>query len=92
MRMVRRDEAMWAHGTEFSLDRGEAVRRHLGFGWGVHLCVGAPLARVEGAHLLDAVLDRVPAMSLAPGFAYQRVKMFMMRGPVRLDVVLGGRG
>jgi cytochrome P450 len=85
-----RDEAMWERGTEFSLDRGDAVRRHLGFGWGVHLCVGAPLARVEGSHLLEAVLDRVPAMSLAPGFAYQRVKMFMMRGPVRLDVVLGG--
>jgi cytochrome P450 len=62
------------------------VKRQLGFGWGVHLCVGAPLARLEAAHVLNAVLDRIPAMWLAPGFEYQRVKMFMMRGPVRLDV------
>jgi len=40
--------------------------------------------------VLDAVLDRVPRMHLAPGYEYQRVKMFMMRGPVRLDVVLDG--
>ena len=63
-----------------------SLRRHLGFGWGVHLCVGAPLARLEGAHVLNAVLDRIPSMRLAPGFEYQRVKMFMMRGPVALDV------
>jgi cytochrome P450 len=52
----------------------------------VHLCVGAPLARLEAAHVLNAVLDRIPSMRLAPGFEYQRVKMFMMRGPVALDV------
>jgi cytochrome P450 len=85
-----RDETVWDHGTEYDLDRGEAVRRHLGFGWGVHLCVGAPLARVEGNHVLDAILDRVPSMHLAPGYEYQRVKMFMMRGPVSLDVMLDG--
>lgn len=84
-----RDEAMWERGSEYTLDRGEAVRRHLGFGWGVHLCVGAPLARVEGAHVLNAMLDRVPSMSLASGSDYQRVKMFMMQGPTRLDVVVG---
>ena len=42
--------------------------------------------RLEGAHVLNAVLDRIPSMRLAPGFEYQRVKMFMMRGPVALDV------
>jgi len=40
-------------------------------------------------HVLEAVLDRIPAMRLAPGFEYQRVKFFMMRGPVRLDVEFG---
>ena len=52
----------------------------------MHLCVGAPLARLEAAHVLNAVLDRIPSMRLAPGFQYQRVKMFMIRGPVALDV------
>jgi cytochrome P450 len=83
------DETVFPDPERYDLDRGEVVRRHLGFGWGVHLCVGAPLARVEGQHVLSTVLDRVPAMRLAPGFEYERVRMFMMRGPVRLDVELG---
>jgi cytochrome P450 len=48
--------------------------------------VGAPLARVEGAHVLNAVLDRIASMRLAPGFEYERVRMFMMRGPVAMNV------
>lgn len=80
------DEAVFANPERYDLDRGEVVRRQLGFGWGVHLCVGAPLARLEGAHVLNAVLDRIPNMWLAPDFEYHRVKMFMMRGPVRMDV------
>jgi cytochrome P450 len=83
---ANRDETVFEHAERYDLDRGDIVRRHLGFGWGVHLCVGAPLARVEGAHVLNAVLDRIPSMRLAPGFEYERVRMFMMRGPVRLDV------
>ena len=42
----------------------------------------------KGAHVLDAMLDRIPRMRLAPGFRYERVTTFMMRGPVRLDVEL----
>ena len=54
--------------------------------------MGAPLARLEGAHVLNAVLDRIPQMQLADGFAYQRVSTFMMRGPVRLDVEMPRQG
>ena len=82
------DPAVFSHADEFDPGRGDELRRQLGFGWGIHLCVGAPLARVEGAHVLNAVLDRIPTMALAPDFEYQRVKMFMMRGPVRLDVLV----
>ncbi|HZP31001.1 MAG TPA: cytochrome P450, partial [Acidimicrobiia bacterium] len=45
------DETVFPDPERYDLDRGEVARRHLGFGWGVHLCVGAPLARVEGAHV-----------------------------------------
>ena len=82
------DEALYGHPEQFDLDRGDEVRRQLGFGWGPHLCIGAPLARLEGAHLLNSMLDRIPRMRLAPGFTYERVTTFMMRGPVRLDVEL----
>jgi len=88
---ANRGDAAFDHPDAFDVDRGDAARRHLGFGWGIHLCVGAALARLEATQALVAVLDRVPAMSLAPGFRYQRVTFFMMRGPVRLDVTLSRR-
>lgn len=40
-------------------------RRHLGFGDGVHRCVGAPLARLEGRVALEAIFERVPRFRLA---------------------------
>lgn len=86
---ANRDEAVYENGAVYDLDRDRAaVRRHLGFGWGIHLCVGAALARLEVTTLLSCVLDRVPAMRLSPGARYERVRFFMMRGPQRVDVDL----
>ena len=85
---ANRDEEVFEDPDAFSLDRGEDVRKlHLGFGFGVHLCVGAALARLEAVSALNATLDRIPHMALAPGFEYRRVRFFMMRGPTRVDVV-----
>ena len=85
---ANRDEAVFADPDTFSLDRGDELRhKHFGFGFGIHLCVGAALARLEAVAALDAVLDRIPSMRLADGYQYQRVQFFMMRGPTRVDVV-----
>ena len=81
------DEAVFDCPYDYRLDRGDTVRKHLGFGWGIHLCVGAPLARLEMASALLAVTERIPAMQLAAGFEYQRVRFFMMQGPTRVDVL-----
>lgn len=83
---ANRDDDVYPDAAEYDLDRPRDVN-HLAFGSGPHLCVGAPLARLEARAALDAVLDAIPAMSLAPGYAYERVDFFMMRGPKRLDVV-----
>lgn len=80
------DPAVFADGARFRLDRGDQLRKHLGFGWGAHACVGAALARLEVTAALDAVVERIPSMRLAPGFEYERVRFFMMQGPTRLDV------
>jgi cytochrome P450 len=81
------DEAGFDCPADYRLDRGDTVRKHLGFGWGIHLCVGAPLARLEMASALLAVTERIAAMKLADGFEYQRVRFFMMQGPTRVDVL-----
>jgi cytochrome P450 len=83
-----RDDTVCPRGEQFDVTRAQSSRRHLAFNFGIHLCVGAPLARLEGVVALNAILDRFPTMALAPSYAYRRVEFFMMRGPTRLDVVV----
>ncbi|MFC9424211.1 cytochrome P450 [Streptomyces sp. NPDC056987] len=54
----------------FDVRRGAS---HLSFGSGIHYCLGAPLARLEGVSLLTALLDRLPGLRLAapPAWAGQ---------------------
>ena len=57
------DEAAFACPGELEIERTD--NRHLGFGLGVHYCLGAPLARVEARVSLEALLRRVPAPQLS---------------------------
>ncbi|MEJ2864060.1 cytochrome P450 [Actinomycetospora flava] len=70
----------------FVLDRPTA-RRHFSFGHGVHLCLGAELSRIEISTVLEALLDRLPTLALAPGATYDDVASPMFCGPQRVDVV-----
>jgi cytochrome P450 len=47
------------------LDIRRDPNRHLAFGFGIHHCVGAPLARIEGAITLSAILRWLPGLRLA---------------------------
>jgi cytochrome P450 len=53
-----RDEEHFPEPDKFDLDR--KPNRHLGFGEGVHRCVGAPLAQIELRVVLEEVLKRIP--------------------------------
>jgi cytochrome P450 len=57
------------------LDLGRAPNRHVAFGGGIHFCLGAPLARMEAAIAIPAMLARLPGLELGP------------RPPVRRDTV-----
>ena len=47
------------------LDLGRADNRHIAFGWGIHFCLGAPLARVEGQIAINTLVQRLPKLALA---------------------------
>ena len=49
------------------LDLGRADNRHLAFGWASHFCFGAPLARIEGQLVFEALVRRTANMAIAPG-------------------------
>lgn len=52
---ANRDPAVYDHPDQVRLDR-ENPRYHVGFGWGIHLCVGAPLARIEARVAVESLL------------------------------------
>jgi cytochrome P450 len=58
-----RDAAAFERPDEIDLDRANA-HSHLSFGAGAHLCLGAPLARLEGQVVLEELLDTFPHPSL----------------------------
>jgi cytochrome P450 len=53
-----RDDRKFADGDRFAVDR--QIDHHLAFGYGLHFCLGAALARLEGRVALDEVLQRFP--------------------------------
>jgi cytochrome P450 len=54
-----RDERVWERPDEFDLDRASSVQ-HLGFGHGIHVCLGAALARLEMRVSLEEILAAMP--------------------------------
>jgi cytochrome P450 len=83
------DEDAWgADAAEFSLDRNPGQAALTTFGYGIHTCLGAPLARLQTRLLVEALAERFPGMRLAPGYSWHAAPRLMDRRPARLDVIL----
>ena len=59
---ANRDPDVFENPDTLDIARGQ--RSHLSFGRGIHHCLGAPLARLEGRIVLEMLLDRFPSMGL----------------------------
>jgi cytochrome P450 len=79
---ANRDPARWERPHEFDILR--VPRQHLGFGFGMHVCLGLNLARLEAQVLLEQLLDKLPAYRLDAPVDYGRV--FPLRGPLNVYV------
>jgi cytochrome P450 len=67
------------------LDLTRTTVRHLGFGMGIHFCLGAQLARLEVETALTSLLNRAPGLAFA-GEAPSYKDNLVMRGLSRLPV------
>jgi len=79
------DPAQFSAPDQLNLSRPE--NRHLAFGLGIHFCLGAPLARVEGEIAFSTLVRRFPGLHLeTEDIAWQPSVVF--RGPKQLPIIL----
>lgn len=83
---ANRDQRQFPNPDAFDVTRNP--QDHLSFGYGIHYCLGAPLARLEARVAMDAFLRRFPRIRMRE----QRpewVESFVVRGPKMLPLELG---
>ncbi len=83
---ANRDDRKFPDGDRF--DIGRRIDHHLSFGYGLHFCLGAALARLEGRVALDEVLTRFPSWEVDWDNAVQ-ARTSTVRGWERLPVRTG---
>jgi cytochrome P450 len=83
---ANRDPARFANPDVFDITRADA-NRHVAFGKGIHVCLGAPLARVEGQVAFGTLFGRLPELRLAVPAEEVRWGASFLRGFARLPVL-----
>lgn len=81
---ANRDEQRFRDAAGFDPDRDP--NPHLAFGRGIHFCIGAPLARLEGRVALEALLRRFGEISTVPADPPSYFTNTGLTGPRRLPV------
>jgi len=73
---ANRDESVFDRSDELDLTREH--NPHIGFGAGIHFCIGAPLSRIEMSESLPLLIERFPQLNLVE--APKRRPTFVLRG------------
>ncbi len=79
------DETVFDRPHELDLDRANA-REHLSFGFGIHFCLGAALARMEVRTALEVLSERLPGLRLTQPQEVEFPANLSFRGPSRLMI------
>lgn len=84
---ANRDETVFDNSDQMDLTRDP--NPHIGFGAGIHFCIGAPLARMEMSVALPQLMERFPGLDLA-GEPISR-GTFVLRGWANVPISAGSR-
>ena len=84
---ANRDPNVFEDPARYDIDRKRV--RHVGFGFGNHVCVGQHLARLEMTRALNAILDRLPDLRLNPDKPQPTIIGAYMRTPRNINVLFG---
>lgn len=82
---ANRDSKYFTNPNVFDLQRTNASA-HMTFGHGIHFCVGAPLARIEGRVVLEVLASRLPSLRLVADQELRHLPLWLFRGFERLEV------
>jgi len=83
---ANRDDRVWDRADVFDIDRSWPMH-HVGFGHGIHVCLGAALARLEMRVSLEEFLARAPGYEIDEG-GLERVHSGNVRGYARMPMSL----
>ena len=82
---ANRDERKYADPDTYNMFR--EVRQHVGFGFGVHVCLGMHLARMESRVAINTLFDRLGPFTLDPTAEPPHIEGLAFRSPLSLPVV-----
>jgi len=85
---ANRDSAAHAHADTLLLDRSHP-QRHLGFGHGIHFCIGAPIARLEVRVALQELLAQTRHIEIDPERVAHHVPSIFIRRLQQLHLRVG---
>ena len=80
---ANRDERKFPDPDRFDVEHNPPD--HVGFGYGIHYCLGAPLARLEGRMALEALLFACPPFTRVREHL-PRIATYLVRGPQTLPL------
>ncbi len=81
---ANRDEAQFPNADQFDMAR--SPNRHIAFGYGIHYCLGAPLARLESRIALTSMLKRFATVSRAPDVELEPLESTIVYGVHNLPI------
>ncbi|HXB37979.1 MAG TPA: cytochrome P450 [Acidimicrobiales bacterium] len=86
---ANRDERKYTEPDRYDMFRSQ--RQHVGFGFGVHVCLGMHLARMESRIAINTLFDRLGPFTLDPEADPPHIEGMAFRSPLSLPVVFAAR-